>query len=268
MISGLQNRKVNFARRLQAEKRCRQREAAFVVEGTRWLKELVEQTHPVQLVFYTKDWQQQTNHQDILQQLSAPTQLVSDDIMAAMSDTETPPGALAICQIKPLPLPPQPDFLLILDRVTTPGNLGTMLRTAAAAGVDGVLLTPGCVDAYNPKVLRGSMGAHLRLPVHTLSWQEIGEVTKGMAVWLTAVSQATPYTTINWTEPSAIIIGNEAQGVGDEAEKMANACTEHGRGGRLTIPMHHDTESLNAATAAAVILFEAARQRRAVIGGR
>jgi tRNA G18 (ribose-2'-O)-methylase SpoU len=75
-----------------------------------------------------------------------------------------------------------------------------------------------------------------------------------MAVWLTAVSQATTYTTINWTQPSAIIIGNEAQGVGDEAAQVAN--------GRLTIPMHHNTESLNAATAAAVILFEAARQRR------
>ena len=102
--------------------------------------------------------------------------------------------------------------------------------------------------------LHSLSGAHLRLPVHELSWEEIEEITRGIAVWLTAVSQATDYTTINWTQPSAIIIGNEARGVGNEAERIAN--------GRLTIPMHNDTESLNAATAAAVVLFEATRQRR------
>jgi TrmH family RNA methyltransferase len=254
MITSVQNPSVKFVRRLQAEKRFRRREAAFVVEGTRWLQELVGQAHPLQFVFYTDDWRQQANHQAILQQLQPLAQAVSEEVMAAMSDTETPPGVLSVGHIAPLPLPASPTFLLVLDSVTTPGNLGTMLRSAAAAGADGVLLTPGCVDAYNPKVLRGSMGAHLRLPVHELSWAEIEEVTKEMTVWLTAVSDATDYTTINWTEPSAIIIGNEARGVGTEAVRLAN--------GRLTIPMHNDTESLNAATAAAVVLFEAARQRR------
>lgn len=262
MISSVQNPKVKYVRRLQAEKRFRRREATFVIEGTRWLTELVDLAHPLQAVFYTNEWLNNANHAEILQQVPAPAQVVSDEIMTTMSDTETPAGILAVCQITPLPLPQQPNLLLILDSVTTPGNLGTMLRSAAAAGVDGVLLTPGCVDAYNPKVLRGSMGAHLRLPVHELSWEEIEEITKGMAVWLTAVSQAINYTTVNWTQPSAIIIGNEARGVGKDAESVVNACTEPGRSGRLTIPMHNDTESLNAATAAAVILFEAARQRR------
>lgn len=254
MISSLQNPKVKYIRRLQAEKRFRRREAAFVVEGTRWLKELVSLAHPVQSVFYTNDWLHNADHIDILQQVQVPSQVVSDEVMAAMSDTETPPGVLSVSNMTPVALSKQPSFLLILDSVMTPGNLGTMLRSAAAAGADGVLLSPGCVDAYNPKVLRGSMGAHLRLPVHDLSWKEIGGITKGMAVWITAVTHATDYTTINWTQPSAIIIGNEARGVGDEAERVAN--------GRLTIPMHNDTESLNAATAAAVVLFEAARQRR------
>jgi TrmH family RNA methyltransferase len=254
MITSVQNSKVKFVRRLQADKRFRQRETAFVVEGTRWLKELVRQVHSLQFVFYTDNWLQSANHNSILQQVQASAQIVSDEVMAAMSDTETPPGVLSVGQIAPLALPEQPTFLLVLDRVKTPGNLGTMLRSAAAAGADGVLLAPGCVGAYNPKVLRGSMGAHLRLPVHELSWAEIGEIMAGMVVWLTAVSDATDYTTINWGQPSAIIIGNEARGVGEEAKKLAN--------GRLTIPMHNDTESLNAATAAAVILFEAARQRR------
>jgi TrmH family RNA methyltransferase len=254
MITSVQNPSVKFVRRLQAEKRFRRREAAFVVEGTRWLTELTKQMQLLQFVFYTDDWQKNADHLTILQQVQECAQVVSDEVMAAMSDTETPSGVLSVGQIAPLALPAQANFLLILDSVTTPGNLGTMLRSAAAAGADGVLLSPGCVDAYNPKVLRGSMGAHLRLPVHELSWQEIGEVVGQMAVWITAVSDATDYTTINWTQPSAVIIGNEARGVGEEAERLAN--------GRLTIPMHHNTESLNAATAAAVVLFEAARQRR------
>jgi len=254
MIISTQNPKVKFVRRLQAEKRFRRREAAFVVEGTRWLNELVNQAHPLQIVFYTEDWLQNANHADILQQVQTPVQVVGDAVMAVMSDTETPSGVLSVSNISPMPLPKQPNFLLILDSVTTPGNLGTMLRSAAAAGADGVLLTPGCVDAYNPKVLRGSMGAHLRLPVHELSWKDIEGITEGMFVWITAVSHATDYTTINWTAPSAIIIGNEARGVGEQAVALAN--------GRLTIPMHNDTESLNAATAAAVVLFEVARQRR------
>lgn len=254
MITSVQNPNVKYIRRLQMEKRFRRRENEFVVEGSRWLNELVTLSHPLHFVFYTEAWQQNADHFDILQQVLVPAQAVSDEVMAAMSDTETPPGVLCVGHVAPRPLPKQPNFLLILDSVTTPGNLGTILRSATAAGVDGVLLSPGCVDAYNPKVLRGSMGAHLRLPVHELSWVEIEEIVTGMAVWLTAVSDATDYTTINWKAPAALIIGNEARGVGDEAKRLAN--------GRLTIPMYNDTESLNAAIAAAVILFEAARQRR------
>ncbi|PIE82218.1 MAG: rRNA methyltransferase [Chloroflexi bacterium] len=254
MITSIQNPKVKFVRRLQAEKRFRHREAAFVVEGTRWLHELIKQAHLMQLVFVTEAWQKQADNQDILQQVQAPVQVVTGEVMRTMSDTETPPGVLAIGHIAPLSLPQTPTFLLILDGVNTPGNLGTMLRAAAAAGTDGVLLAPGCVDAYNPKVLRGSMGAHVRLPVHELAWEEIKNITQGMSVWVTAVSEARDYTHLDWTGASAVIIGNEARGVGTEARQIAN--------GRLTIPMHHNTESLNAATAAAVILFEAARQRR------
>ncbi|MFO7684021.1 MAG: RNA methyltransferase [Chloroflexota bacterium] len=224
-----------------------------MVEGSRWLKELVSHGHPLQFVFYTEAWRQSANHANILQQVQAPVQVVDPGLMASMSDTETPPGVLAVASVTPRPLPPEPTLLLILDQVTNPGNLGTMLRTAGAAGADGLILGPGCVDAYNPKVLRGSMGAHLRLPIHELSWEEIGELVKKMQVWVTAVSQAIPYTSINWQEPSAIIIGSEAHGASPEAQALA--------AGAVTIPMQDNTESLNAAVAAAVILFEAARQR-------
>lgn len=254
MITSTSNSKVKYVRRLQVDRRFREREQAFVVEGTRWLSELLPLAYPPQLILYTNAWCDKREHTSILQQLDGPAQPVSEEVMAGMSDTETPPGVLAVLSMQPRPLPPDPTLLLVLDRVRTPGNLGTMLRTAAASGADGVLLGPGCVDAYNPKVLRGGMGAHLRLPVHHASWQEIRAETDTLAVWVAAADGDLPYTDVNWRQPSALIIGSEATGAGERAEATA--------GGRVYIPMYAATESLNAAMAAGVILFEAARQRR------
>lgn len=254
MITSTSNSKVKRVRRLQADRKQREREGAFVIEGTRWLDEVVQWTHTPEFVFYTESWREKSEHNQILLQVTGPTQLVSEEVMAAMSDTETPAGVLAILPLKPLPLPHSPTLLLILDRVRDPGNLGTILRTAAAAGADGVLLTPGTVDAYNPKVIRAGMGAHLRLPLQQTGWPEIERLTSDMAVWVAAADGSVPYTDVNWRRPSALIIGSEAHGAGREAERVA--------GDSVYIPMHAATESLNAAIATAVILFEAARQRR------
>ena len=251
MITSLNNDKVKYIRRLQNERRFRTREQAFIVEGTRWLTEFLQSPQSPNLIMHTAVWQ--NNHAPILQQLKAPSQIVSEAVMAAISDTEAPSGVLAIVPIQPRPLPDTPSLLLVLDAVTTPGNLGTMLRSAAAAGADGVLLAPGCVDAYNPKVVRGGMGAHLRLPIHHLTWAEIAQRLKNMSVWVATATGEKSYTAVAWQTPSALIIGGEAHGPRPEALELAN--------GRIAIPMHRQTESLNAAVAASVILFEAVRQR-------
>jgi TrmH family RNA methyltransferase len=254
MITSLNNDRVRHVRRLQADRRYRVREGAFVVEGTRWLADALEQEAAPLAVFYTDDWREQAGHAGILQQIDTAIQAVSNNVMAAMSDTETPSGVLAVLPLRARPLPADPDLLLILDAIRDPGNLGTMLRTAAAAGVDGVLLSPGCVDPYNPKAVRAGMGAHLRVPVHQQAWPEIAVASQGLRVWLAAAGGALPYTEVNWREPSALIIGSEAHGAGSEASALAS--------GAVVIPMYVATESLNAAVAAGVILFEAARQRR------
>lgn len=257
MITSLSNTKVKYVRRLQTDRRFRTREKQFVVEGTRWLTELVTMARPAVMLFVTERWWETAVHTQILQQLTALGQssplLVSEEVMQAMSDTTTPAGILAVLQMQPRPLPAQPSLLLVLDEINTPGNLGTMLRTAGAAGVDGVLLGPGCVDLYNPKVLRGSMGAHLRLPVHSQTWPEIAATVENLQVWVATLEAETAYTAVNWQQPSALIIGSEAAGAGEDARRMAS--------GKITIPMHAATESLNAAMAAGIILFEAARQR-------
>lgn len=254
MITSTSNNRVKRVRRLQADRRYREREGVFVVEGTRWLDEVVQSAYTPRPVFYTEAWFAKPDHTQILHQVDGPTQIVSEEVMAAMSDTETPAGVLAVLPQIWRPLPPSPTLLLILDRIRDPGNLGTMLRTAGAAGADGVLLSPGTVDPYNPKVVRAGMGAHLRLPMLQATWTEIEQLTDRMAVWVAAADGSQPYSEVNWRSPSALIIGSEAHGAGQAAEGAAR--------GSVYIPMHAATESLNAAMAAGIILFEAARQRR------
>jgi RNA methyltransferase, TrmH family len=253
MIQSLSNPKVKYVRRLQSDKRFRYREHAFVVEGTRWVTELDRMLLLPKLVFYTEEWFLQQEHAYILPHLERVGQGVTAAVMKEMSNTNTPPGVLAVMPIETRPLPPNPSFLLILDAIANPGNMGTMLRTAAAAGVDAIILAPGCVDLYNPKVVRGGMGAHLRLPIHTMSWPELVQYSAGMQRWVAAAEGVTPYTAVNWKRPSALIIGSEAHGVGERARDGAD--------GLVSIPMHAQTESLNAAVAAGIILFEAKRQK-------
>lgn len=252
MITSRSNPQVKYVRRLQVDRRYRTSERAFVVEGTRWLRETAAANISPRALFATAAWME-SNEGRALRAALGPAIPVADDVMAAMSDTETAPGVLAVLPMASPPWPDAPSLLIILDAVGNPGNVGTILRAAAAAGADGVLLGPGCVDVYNPKVVRGSMGAVLRLPVRSAPWAEIGERAAGRDVWLAVAREGVAYTAVDWRRPAAILIGGEAHGAGDAAERLAT--------GRVTIPMHDETESLNAALAAAIILFEAARQR-------
>lgn len=253
MISSLSNAQVKRVRRLQQDKRFRYRERAYVVEGTRLLSEFNAQPQLLEILFCTAAWLSEAGAQAGIDVDRFSTVEVTEEVMAAMSATETAPGVLAVAEMHALPLPERPLLVLILDAVTTPGNLGTILRTSAAAAVDAVLLAPGCVDPYNPKVVRGGMGAHMRLPLWSLSWPKIADFTGRLCVWVTEAAGDTLYADVNWRQPSALIIGNEAHGAGKEARRLAQ--------GQITIPMASAIESLNAATAAAIVLYEAFRQR-------
>ena len=247
MITSTANSKVKHVRRLQQDRRYREREQAFVVEGTRWLQEAAGAFPAEAAVFYTEEWLATAENERLLTRFKEPPIAVSEEVMASMSDVSTPQGVLAVLPMRPRSLPTNPTFLLVLDGVQTPGNLGTILRTAGAAGVDGVLLAPGTVDAYNPKVVRGAMGAQLRLPIHSVTWDEVRRLASDTLAWLAAAAGNTPYTDVNWRRPSTLIVGSEAQGAGSQAVDLAYD-TVH-------IPMHANTESHNAAMASAKILF-------------
>ncbi len=187
--------------------------------------------------------------------------------LTAAGDTQHPQGVVAAFPIPNWPTPSpgdSPALAVICDDVQDPGNLGTILRTAEAAGVSAVWLTERCVDLYGPKVVRAGMGAHFRLPCFPeASWGDI-EVGLGAlnverdSMYAADADAPFTYDQPDWSAPSALIVSNEAHGLSEEARLFAS-----GGGGLISIPMLGGTESLNAAIATAVILFEAARQRRA-----
>jgi len=258
MITSLQNDKVKYARALQRRRRVRHRERRLVFEGLRLTEEALRARASLDFAFYTEAAGADSRGEKLLEALretGVPCFQVSESVMIACSDTESPQGLLAVLPFPDLPHPERPTLSLILDRVRDPGNLGTILRTALATGVEQVLLAPGTADFSNPKVVRAAMGAHLRLPVSALGWRNISETIAGCEVWLAAPDGDASYRAVDWTRPTALIIGSEAFGAGEQAHALAQ--------GRVSIPMTPGVESLNTAVATAVILFKIMEQRTA-----
>lgn len=251
-ISSNSNPKIKYVRRLQSDGRFRRKEGVLVVEGTRWISELVDAQIRPSVLLCTADWL--ADHQKLLEEWGERPLTITPELMQEISDTQTPAGVLAVIDQPQNRWPEQPTFLLLLDGLRDPGNLGTLLRTAAAAGVEGVILAPGCVDPFNPKVVRSTMGALLRLPIWRAGWAEIEGLTAATRLYLAAGEGDTLYTAVDWTQPATLIIGGEADGAGSHARELAHNL--------IAIPMARNTESLNAAVAGSVILFEAVRQKK------
>lgn len=258
MITSNHNPKIQAVRKLQAQTKTRREEQAFVIEGVRLAEEALQAGWVARQVLYTDTLDERGRAVvDGFSSRGVPAESVTDAVMKAVSETETPQGLLVVLAMQTLPLPSAPNFLLILDGMRDPGNLGTILRTAAAAGVQAVLLTPGCADAWSPKVLRAGMGAHFRLPIHSLKWLVIKQILKEPAnrlrVYLADSSTGISYIKVDFRSPMALIVGGEAAGAGSESTSLADE--------KVHIPMPGSSESLNAGIAASILLFEAVRQR-------
>lgn len=228
----------------------------MVTEGLRLVAEVARSCVPIWEVFVTSEYLRGTPEAASLVDTLAPAAViveVSDEVMAAMAETVTPQGILAVSSIPDLAPVAGEAFTLIPDQVRDPGNLGTMLRTAWAAGVTQILLPHGTVDYTNPKVVRAGMGAHFHLPIHTLDWTEIWERLASARVWLAEARRGQSYETVDWRGETALVVGGEATGAGRGARSGAEY---------VHIPMAPGVESLNAAVAASILLFEAYRQRR------
>lgn len=250
MITSLQNPRIKQIQALLGRARTRRKEGLIVLEGLRLIQDAIASGQQVECLLYTEDHAENP----IIQHLNAETLLISAEVMRHISDTQQPQGMIALFAFPTRTLPHQPHSVLILDAIRDPGNMGTILRSAAAAGAEAVLLSPDCVDAYNPKSLRAGMGAHFRIAVSTMTWDEISAYCAGLHIYLADGYGDATYTAVNWTHPWALIIGSEAHGAGENARQLAQT--------RIAIPMAAETESINAALAAGIILFEARRQRQ------
>jgi TrmH family RNA methyltransferase len=257
MLTSPSNPKVKHIRAL-ARKKERYAAQQFVIEGVRLIEEAMDARVAPSLVLHTANIEADARARALIERLRAATPevfAVSDAVMKAIAGTETPQGILAVVPFIVLPLPAQPQFVLILDPVRDPGNVGTILRSARAAGVDAVFFAPGTADPYNDKVVRAAMGAHFFVPFRVIPrWEEIADATRHIPrVYLADARGEIVYTRADWSRPLALIIGGEAAGASDAAQKIATA--------RVAIPMRGGAESLNAAMAATLLLFEAARSK-------
>lgn len=274
MITSGSNQHIQLLRSLHAPK-GRQQERAFLVEGPHLLEAaFAAGVTPFLIVYNPDDLERTAEGRKLLGQIQAAGAEGAQVYEAApaaierAADTRTPQGVVAaVAQADVAPAKVRArrrgrmrSIVLLLDAIGDPGNLGTILRSALAADADEVALGPGCADPFNPKVLRAGVGAHFRLPVRELaSWTEARELLRGAPAArqvLVAESEGrVPYAECELTLRTGLIVGNEAHGISPEAAKLATQ--------RISIPMYNHVESLNAAVAASVILFEAARQRRA-----
>jgi RNA methyltransferase, TrmH family len=251
----------------------RKEQGRFLVEGVRLVSDALRSGWKPESALLNSDLLTRTGEgRQLLYKLDAlraqekyhqTLNYASERALAAASDTRHPQGIVASFKLPAWEWPGAIEWplLLVCDDIQDPGNLGTILRSAEAAGVQAVLLTTNCVDIYNPKVVRAGMGAHFRLPTFPdMPWERVRSTVGDAGVLPERIFAADAggvlnYDQVDWKHASTLIISNEAHGLSEPARQTAH-------GGILSVPMLGGTESLNSAMAATVILFEAARQRR------
>ena len=257
MITSPDNGKIKNVCRLVAKKKERYASGLFVAEGEKQVLEAPADM--IESVFCTETFFDA--HKSELP--AGKTELVTERVFGKMSDTQTPQGVLAVMKMNTFTPEAistgetQPPLIILLEDVRDPGNLGTIVRSAEAAGATGIIMSGGCADIYSPKTVRSAMGSVYRVPFCYADdfCSEIERLKqKKIAVYAAYLKSSIPYFEADMRGGSAILIGNEAAGLKAETAGLADKC--------IVIPMAGSIESLNAAMAASVIIFEAARQRQ------
>ncbi len=258
-ITSTHNPKIQRVRALLNQKSARDEEKCFVVEGVRLAEEALAAAQMPTELFFSPDLS--PRGQEIVtayRQLGADPVEVSPQVLNQLSATETSQGILLVLSQSTLPLPPRSDFVVVLDEIRDPGNMGTILRTAAAAGAQAVFTPPGNTDPFAPKVVRAGMGAHFRLSIQTGPWPQVLDYCKRtqqppLHLWLAESGGGQNCWQADLRSPLALVIGGEADGASTAARQSVDDL--------LNIPMPGKFESLNAAVAAGILLFEIVRQR-------
>ena len=258
MITSADNPQIRQIIRLNTKARARREAGCFAVEGVRIFRETPEALR--KQVYVSASFA--SEHADVLEGVTA--EVVEDRLFTKICDTQTPQGILTLCRMPEYTAEQllgdggKPPLIMVLEDLQDPGNVGTILRTAEGAGVTGVILGGHTADIFQPKVIRSTMGSIFRVPFRretdpeaALAWLH----EKGIRSFAAHLAGSVPYTEGVYTQGTAFLIGNEGNGLSDRLTAMA--------GGRIRIPMEGRVESLNAAISAAILMYEAQRQRTA-----
>ena len=249
--------------RVLHDKKTRNKEKKIILEGIRALESAVNSSIDFNFILYSKKLVNTPRGAKLLKKidkLGVEHTMISNDNLLQIAQTETSQGVIAIAEQKEYVLS-QIDlenkfcFLVLLDSVQDPGNVGTIIRTAEAAGANGVILSKGCVDVYNSKTIRSSMGAIFNIPV--VKTQNLKDTVdflkkKGVRIFATDVKAKEQHFNVRYSGKSAILLGNEAQGLKSDIISKADE--------KIKIPIMGKSESINVATAASVVIYERVRQ--------
>lgn len=258
-ITSLSNTAVKEAKLLKNRKN-REEKQLFFIEGARFVEEAFEAGAQLEAVFVSEEFKNiGSKLSDMIEKAACNKYTVTEKVFKEISDTDTPQGVLAVVKMQTNELSSADKgagLFVVLDSVRDPGNMGTIIRTADAAGFSGVVACKGCVDVYNPKVLRSTMGSVFHIPVYTgLETVEAVRLikAKGISVYASHLKGNSSIYDVNLASNAAIVVGSEAEGISDQTAGEADALVK--------IPMPGRAESLNASVAAAVMIFESVRQR-------
>lgn len=257
-LTSIHNPRLQLLRELVNKRSAREEHGQFVVEGVRLAEEVLQHGILPSALFISN--MISSRAQAILEECTSKgieTFSVPDEIFQKAADTENSQGVIMTLPLLHLPLPEKLDFVIVLDQVRDPGNVGTILRTAAAAGVQAVLMPPGNADVYSPKVVRAGMGAHFHMSLVSADWASIDKICKKREPPLKLLLAESGGGKSCWEHdlrpPVGLVIGGEAEGASEEARSHCDDL--------IYIPMPGKFESLNAAVAASILIFETVRQR-------
>ncbi len=253
ILSSAANPRIKQYRKLRESASFRRKTGLCIVEGLRLCRDALQSGGVVE-IFATPDFAQR--QPDFWEEACAHSQaaLIDPALEKELSETQSPQGVYGVVQTEGLTRSLSEltgERVLLLDRIADPGNMGTILRTAEAFGVEDILLTPGCCDVFSPKVLRSSMGGAFRLRIYSMEdpLDDIQGLQRRGMIFYSAVpdARALPIQDLPPVEKGGLIIGNEAEGIRRELIELTTP---------VTIPMKGRAESLNAAIAAGILIWE------------
>lgn len=254
----IESKSNNFLKEVKKlkDKKHRTKSSSFLVEGLRFVKEAIESDFNVEALIISDKILDKFYDLgiDSIELENTRVVNVSDEIFTTVCDTESPQGILAIVKNKALEISEENGFYVLADRIQDPGNMGTIIRTAHAAGALGVILTKGTVDIYNEKTLRSTMGSIFKVPIIEDNNLELTKSLrdKGFKLVTSTLETDNNFFDVNLKDNVIISVGNEGNGISEELKNLSDIAVK--------IPMPGNAESLNAAVAASIMIYEVVRQ--------